>query len=284
MTPRERLADKIAALNYSRGFVDNFDSFLDFALFPFLANPEQHERENFAAHQQDEKYLEALQLLGELSEGYRDALGDIFMDRISHGANGQFFTPETICEFMAKITDVDGCSVCDPCCGSGRMLLAGMKNSREEHHIDPYVYGGDLDHRAVRMALLNVCLNSAYGDMEWINTLLLEVYKTYHIDRVLINGRWMSQVWQYDKETDMNALNREREQQRIELLKYGILYERRIDAPQSTNDIEVSNLPPKEEKPLKSQETAPQTQPAKEQPLQPIPQPKREPIQLSLFD
>ena len=38
-------------------------------------------------------------------EGLRDILGDFFMENISHGHNGQFFTPEPICEMMARMTN-----------------------------------------------------------------------------------------------------------------------------------------------------------------------------------
>ena len=67
MTDVSKLASKIVNLDRSKGFVDNFDSLLDFALFMFMANPSQYERENFANHQQDEGYLEALQMIGAAS-------------------------------------------------------------------------------------------------------------------------------------------------------------------------------------------------------------------------
>ena len=283
MTDVSKLASKIVNLDRSKGFVDNFDSLLDFALFMFMANPSQYERENFANHQQDEGYLEALQMIGDMSEGYHDALGDIFMDHISHGANGQFFTPEHICEMMAKITDTAGDRICDPCCGSGRMLLRGMQVSREEHDTDPYIYGCDLDHRAARMTLLNMCLNSARGDVEWGDTLLLDIFRTYHIDRVMVGGKWMSFVWQYDKKTDMQALNEERERTRRQLLECGIWYERLKEAPQVTKATEPSNLPAETKEAPTAPKIPPTPEPKPQEKMQPIPEPRRTPVQLSLF-
>lgn len=220
----QKLAGAIAKLDPARGFVDNFDSFIDFALFPFLANPTENEVKAFNECKRNEQYLQALQDLGNNSEGYHDCLGDMFMDKISHGSNSQFFTPENICEFMAGITDNQGESVCDPTCGSGRLLLKGLANSRK-HDLEPRLYGCDLDHRCVRMTLLNLCLNSARGDVQWGNSLSMQTYKTYHIDRVMLGGRWMSFVWQYFDDDDMEELSNKRRETILQLASMGIPYE-----------------------------------------------------------
>ena len=226
MTKEEiALAEKIADLDRSRGFVDNFDSLIEFALFMFLANPTEEEHRSFEKRRKEKAYAEALQMLGELSEGYHDSLGDMYMERISHGSNSQFFTPEHICDFMAVVADAQNESVADPTCGSGRLLLKGLQRSRA-NGCEPMLYGCDLDHRCTRMTLLNLCLNSARGDVEWGNSLAFTAYKTYHIDRVLINGMWMSFVWQYHKDgTDLEDLNRQRIRTMDELMRCGVIYE-----------------------------------------------------------
>ena len=247
MTKEEsKLAERIAGIDRARSFVDNFDALLDFALFPLLANPTQDEWKRFNESRGNQAFCDALLALGELSEGYHDALGDMFMECISHGANSQFFTPEHICDMMAEIVGVKNDSVCDPTCGSGRFLLKGLQRSRE-NDTEPELYGCDLDHRCVRMTLLNICLNSGRGNVEWGNTLLLDIYKTYHIDRVLVNGKWMSFVWQYDKDTDLEALNNEREKTAKQLLECGILYEltryRREEKPEEPEDVQPEVVP-----------------------------------------
>lgn len=257
MATKNKLADLIAGLDRHRGFSDNFNSLVDFALFMFLANPTEEQRKHFEACRQNPSYLEAVQVIGELSEGYRDSLGDLFMECISHGANGQFFTPDHICELMARITNDKGESVCDPTCGSGRFLLKALQHSREGDGQEPTLYGCDLDHLCARMTLLNICLNSGRGDVEWGNSLSLEIFKTYHIDRVLVGGKWLSFVWQYSpRETDMEALNRERAQTIQTLLGMGILYERPQREREQGNEhdghpaeqaAEVQPVPPIEE-------------------------------------
>ena len=247
MTKEEtRLADRIAVLDRSRGFADNFDRFIDFALFMFFANPTEEECRAFERHRKDKAYTEALQMLGELSEGYHDSLGDMFMERISHGSNSQFFTPEHICEFMAIVGDSHDESVADPTCGSGRLLLKGLQQSRA-NGCEPMLYGCDLDHRCTKVTLLNLCLNSARGDVEWGNSLAFTAYKTYHIDRVRINGMWMSFVWQYSKgTTDLVDLNAQRRRIMDELMCNGVMYEippvRRSQIRQGNGEITVPEV------------------------------------------
>ena len=67
-------------------------------------------------------------------------------------------------------------SVCDPCVGSGRMLLAvaDMKP-----HWD--FVGQDVDLRCVRMTAINLALRNLYGYVVWGNSLTSEkrlVYRT----------------------------------------------------------------------------------------------------------
>ena len=61
------------------------------------------------------------------------------------GQNGQYFTPDHVCELMAKMTIPeiqDGQSVCDPACGSGRMLIKATEVNRYGQF-----YGVDIDRR-----------------------------------------------------------------------------------------------------------------------------------------
>jgi hypothetical protein len=113
----------------------------------------------------------------------KDVLGDLFQGAITYGEAGQFLTPEPVVRLMAKLTTSDFVpeeakrpSVCDPCCGSGRMLLAVA----EEHHDWEFV-GQDIDLRCVRMTALNLAFRNLYGYVIHGNSLLPEkrlVYRT----------------------------------------------------------------------------------------------------------
>jgi hypothetical protein len=113
-----------------------------------------------------------------MSETRADILGDVFEGAITYGQNGQFFTPDPICQLMAQLTD-DGRNtgvVCDPCCGSGRTLLAAAQLNRNREFV-----GQDIDLRCVRITAINLALWNLYGWVIHGNSLALEkklVYRT----------------------------------------------------------------------------------------------------------
>ncbi len=120
------------------------------------------------------------QLIAIMEETRGDILGDLFQGGITYGERGQFFTPEPICDLMAQLTAGDepglGRSVSDPCCGSGRMLLAKAK-------LKPFArfVGQDSDLRCVKIAAINLALHNFYGHVIWGNSLRNErklVYET----------------------------------------------------------------------------------------------------------
>jgi hypothetical protein len=126
------------------------------------------------------------ELVGQMEETrgeMKDVIGDLFQGAITYGEAGQFLTPEPIARLMAKLTTSDYVpeegktpSVCDPCCGSGRMLMAVA----EEHRNWEFV-GQDVDRRCVRMTALNLAFRNLYGYVFHGNSLALEqrlVYRT----------------------------------------------------------------------------------------------------------
>jgi type I restriction-modification system DNA methylase subunit len=111
-------------------------------------------------------------------EGLRDILGDFFMEHISHGHNGQFFTPEPICEMMARMTNpIESDSrILDCACGSGRILIAAAKVNRNASF-----YGADIDRTCCMMCLINFCLNGLLGEVAWMDSLSNQFFGAWQI-------------------------------------------------------------------------------------------------------
>ncbi len=78
---------------------------------------------------------------------------------------------------MAKMVgESEGETICDPCCGSGRMLMAAAKVNPKRIFI-----GQDIDHRCVQMTAINLALNGLKGYAVWGNSLALEIKRVYRI-------------------------------------------------------------------------------------------------------
>lgn len=120
-------------------------------------------------------------------EGLKDVFGEFFMEHISHGHNGQFFTPEPICEMMARVAmeepteeDLDGRPprIADCACGSGRTLMAAAKINR-----NAMFYGADVDKNCAMMSVINFCLNGMLGEVAWMDSLTNRFYGAWQIRR-----------------------------------------------------------------------------------------------------
>jgi len=116
-------------------------------------------------------------LIDSMEKTRKDVLGDLFQGGITYGEAGQFLTPQELCRLMAAM-NVDetrpAATVFDPCCGSGRMLLAYADEPRGGELV-----GQDIDLRCVRMTTINLALRNLYGYVLWGNSLSGEVKLAY---------------------------------------------------------------------------------------------------------
>jgi len=94
---------------------------------------------------------------------YGDPLGSFYMDHISYGRGGEYYTPFNIAVMMAKMLDPDqNDRVCDPCVGSGVMLLATRYVIHEKYgwivssRFGRNLYGVDVSLNATKMAKINL--------------------------------------------------------------------------------------------------------------------------------
>jgi type I restriction-modification system DNA methylase subunit len=187
-------------LSYSQDYSTTFSSFLDFALIqlaPHLTDAFKDEADRLERMYKVKDAETMAQLFMNWSiasdndgDGFYDALGDLFMECVSFGRNGQFFTPQPICDMMAQLNYGEdlkpGQRVCDPACGSGRTLLSMGKLERRLKF-----YAADNDHTCVKMAVLNFLVNSMEGEVAWMNTLTMEHYKSYHIKNILFGTHYL---------------------------------------------------------------------------------------------
>jgi type I restriction-modification system DNA methylase subunit len=188
-------------LSYKHSYSDTFSNFLDFSLYmlsPVKTKEDQEVmqrlentyREKKEAEQMAQLFLDFTIAADNDGEGFSDVLGDLFMDLVSHGRNGQFFTPQPVCDMMAQMnysSEIkEGMTVCDPACGSGRTLLSMGKLNRNLKF-----YGADNDITCCKMAVLNMMLNTMQGEIAWMNSLTMEHYKSWHIKRMLMGTHYL---------------------------------------------------------------------------------------------
>lgn len=149
---------------------------------------------------------EDLNILGEalgllqlnvLDDPYSDILGEFFMQHITKGQNGQYFTPSHMCDMMAKLNGLEAQEdqrIMDPACGSGRMQLSAAKINHRN-----YFFGADNSQTCAKMATINFFLNGLSGEIAWMNSLSMEWYGSWQIN---MNGLGIepiekehSQIW-----------------------------------------------------------------------------------------
>lgn len=189
-------------------FVECFHNFLDLALSYFCNNMNERQmalRKRVEENEDFRKaYQEALEAYGDCAEDYHDPMGDMFMEKISHGQHGQFFTPESVCTLSAEILGVgeveDGQTINDPTSGSGRMLLKALQIARAKGR-EPILYANDISMTCAKMCLLNFLVNSVDGEVTCGDALKLdwENFTFFKIDKVrnLATGAVLSTYWQY---------------------------------------------------------------------------------------
>jgi type I restriction enzyme M protein len=159
----------------------------------------------FAHETQEELYFKTIKpynpkelhtmakLLGELitiysnaekTNSWVDPLGDfyeILAGTYKKSGLGQFFTPKSVCNLMAQITMVNSdwsSTVNDPCCGSGRLILATNQVVKDISYI-----AQDIDPICCKMTAVNMALHKIKGQVWLIDTIREHTpRKVYHIN------------------------------------------------------------------------------------------------------
>lgn len=113
--------------------------------------------------------------------GKVDILGEFYMERLSHGHNGEFYTPQHVCDFIASCT-VEGVrflrSFQDPACGSGRTMMAAAKIAGMHNTFFCF----DVSGTAVKMCALNMWMNGLRSFIVHGDSLALKAYGGYRVE------------------------------------------------------------------------------------------------------
>lgn len=142
--------------------------------------------ETIKKYQQEEMIMFS-QILGMLwnraNAPFTDLFGDLYEylnSKTKAQGLGQFFTPEHICRLMSEMimTDqkMEDITVNDPCCGSGRQLLAHAKTVLDAG-FNPkknMYYANDLDIICAKMTVVNLAMNGLQGFVTQSNVFLCQ--------------------------------------------------------------------------------------------------------------
>lgn len=198
-TKRQTFAQIFEPLTRRHGVSSVFSDFLTLLVYAFsLGEREEEYLATIRRYEKPEAYrfseaLAALviEMTGD-GTGMVDVLGDYFEQHISHGHNGQFFTPQNICDLMARLTNPVEYApqrIHDPACGSGRMLMAMAKLNRWAKF-----YGADNDRNCAMMTVINMTLNGMFGEVSWMDSLSQRWYGGWVIEPTIKGAPRVRQI------------------------------------------------------------------------------------------
>ena len=136
-----------------------------------------------------------------LDLGMKDFLGEMFnMNGLGEHRKGQFFTPYHVSKLMGRlhcinlkvdIENKDFITMCEPCCGSGGMVIAFADCMKEEginFQQKLYVEAMDIDEICYKMAYLQLSLLGIAAKVQLGDSLTLKVKATLYTPMFFING------------------------------------------------------------------------------------------------
>ena len=161
----------------------------------------QQEYGRFKRSDQSQPILRAL--LRQFSDIPADASGDVFGQiyeyflgefALSEGqGGGEFFTPRSVVRLMVEIIEPHGGAVFDPACGSGGMFVQSAQFIEQHQQdadasADVYVCGAEKTLETVKLAKMNLAVNSLRGEIKQANTYAEDPFDSFgRFDYVLAN-------------------------------------------------------------------------------------------------
>lgn len=199
----------IIGVAYRHGVSTVFDDFLTMALCAFShGQKEELYMETISRYHKNE-VQQLANALGALIMAYDresqdgqwcDILGRFFEEhngKFGRDARGQFFTPESLCDMMAQLTQgnepVKDRRIGDCCVGSGRTLIA-LDRTQPDNRLHNFYVGQDIDGRCAKMFAFNMKMYGMKGVSIHMDTLQMTVYGGYRVYMPEMGGiiRWLS--------------------------------------------------------------------------------------------
>lgn len=143
--------------------------------------------------------LLAFLVLG-LEQAPQDFLGQVFMSlNLGSQANGQYFTPYSVCKFMAEInfTEIETIqnnqliTLSEPCCGSGGIIIAFAETLKEQgynYQHQLFVEAIDIDETCFKMAYIQLSILDIPARVMLGDTLAWKFQKVLYTPFYFVNG------------------------------------------------------------------------------------------------
>lgn len=194
----DKFASKYASWGYDTVFEDLLNTMLYIGSHKTLFAVEYA---NACEKYGETELIELVLNITDASEGYRDALGEIYMDiasRYKSSALGQFFTPQNIVDLMAALVMPQDSEtpmrMGDPGgCGSGRNILVMAKcigEGRWRHCFE----GTDIDMLCVKMTTINCFMNSVPALIFHGDALSNQIWNIFEVQLMRRDGMWLPMV------------------------------------------------------------------------------------------
>ena len=203
---RKELVSEIRFLAQSQGLNTVFTTFLEITANSLAAQTDPENAEKREQRYQEmastmtpellSSYARMLALLFLTVREYRDdpcdILGGIYHElNLNNEWNGQYFTPDDICRFMAQITlpsdelsANDGpITINEPTCGSGTMVIGAiwaMQRKEFDYRRNTFFVAQDIDIRCVWMAYIQLSLYGIPAMVIHGNTLTMEEWDRWY--------------------------------------------------------------------------------------------------------
>ena len=183
---------KIQSLDRSRSPHEVFKDFLTLSAYslaqPFYRSEEIELKYKYISSkytkEQAEEFPKLLAfLVSALEKQHQDFLGEVFMQmNLGNAVNGQYFTPYRVSKMMSKLTGIhvkkyansEIMTLCEPCCGSGAMIIAFAECLLEQdinYQHCLYVEATDIDEMCYKMAYIQLSLLGIPAKVIWGDSL-----------------------------------------------------------------------------------------------------------------